>query len=86
MLVIGLIVAVICQSVVGLIHIPVMMKLAASVLPAGLAVYEYYNCHTFECCNDRWIVRNETLLRTVLKDQLYGQPFAGKVRLSTPSV
>ena len=69
--------------VLGLIHIPVMIKLAGSVLPAGLALYEYFNCHTFECCNDRWIARNETLLKTVLKEQLYGQPFAAKVNSFT---
>jgi len=62
--------------------IPGILKAATMTVPAGLAVYEYFACHTFECCNDRWIVRNETLLRTVLKDQLYGQPFAAKILLN----
>ena len=75
--------AVIFACVRGLgFAIPGILKAASMTVPAGLAVYEYFACHTFECCNDRWIVRNETLLRTVLKEQLYGQPFAAKILLN----
>ena len=63
----------------GLFHIPLAVKLGSSLLPAGLAVYEYFNCHTYECCHQRWIPKNETLLKDTIKNDLFGQPFAAKV-------
>ena len=64
----------------GLFHIPLAVKLGSSLLPAGLAVYEYFNCHTYECCHQRWIPKNETLLKDTIKNDLFGQPFAAKVK------
>ena len=32
----------------GLFHIPLAVKLGSSLLPAGLAVYEYFNCRSYD--------------------------------------
>lgn len=51
----------------------------AAALSAGLMYLETQQCTSFECCNDRWIPANQTLLRELLNERLYGQPFATKI-------
>ena len=43
------------------------------IVPAFLLLYEQKECTQFECCNDRWIPSNDTLLRELLAEKLYGE-------------
>ena len=56
---------------------------ASAFISASLMLLETYQCTTFECCNDRWIVQNSTLLKEQLNARLYGQPFATRILTKT---
>jgi len=56
---------------------------ASGFISASLMLLETYQCTTFECCNDRWVVQNSTLLKEQLNTRLYGQPFATRILTKT---
>ena len=66
-------------SIIGIAYSFGPFSAALTLAPLAATVWEYFNCHTYECCHDRWITRNETNLKIELNERLYGQPFASKV-------